>query len=169
MSFLRHEQIYQSDGVLLCARGEAFAGFAPSLLVLMSLQPAIPRRVALLHCSLPLHRAIAMMNGVAGNRQPPLDRGWGILNWRNGEFSLGVDRVIYRELGRYSEAERLNRRSLAIAETSHGSDTSKTATTMSNLGRVCADQGRNGEASPTHVYGAEGTKGRRPDRHTSAA
>jgi tetratricopeptide (TPR) repeat protein len=77
--------------------------------------------------------------------------------------------VIYRELGRYSEAERLYRRSLAIAETSHGSDTSKTVTTMSNLGRVCADQGRNGEASPTHVYGAEGTKGRRPDRHTSAA
>ena len=52
------------------------------LIVLMSLRPAIPRRVALLHCSLPLHRAIAMMNGVAGNRQPPLDRGWGIFNWR---------------------------------------------------------------------------------------
>ena len=91
MSFLRHEQIYQSDGVLVCARGEAFAGSAPNLIVLMSLQPAIPRRVALLHCSLPLHRAIAMMNGVAGNRQPPLDRGWGIFNWRNGEFSVGVD------------------------------------------------------------------------------
>ena len=92
MSFLRHEQIYQSDGALVCAWGEAFAGSAPSLIVLMSLQPAIPRRVALLHCSLPLHRAIAMMNGVAGNRQPPLDRGWGILNWRNGEISVGVDR-----------------------------------------------------------------------------
>ena len=47
MSFLRHEQIYQSDGVLFCAWGEAFAGSAPSLIVLMSLQPAIPRRVAL--------------------------------------------------------------------------------------------------------------------------
>jgi len=28
---------------------------------------------------------------VAGNRQPPLGEGWGIFNWRNGEFSSGVD------------------------------------------------------------------------------
>src|SRR6478672_412912 len=91
MSFLRHGQIYQSDVFGSEWQSEAGYRFAPPLIVLMSLRPAIPRRVALLHCSLPLHRAIAMMNGVAGNRQPPLDRGWGILNWRNGEISVGVD------------------------------------------------------------------------------
>ena len=31
-------------------RGEARSGSAPSLIVLMSLQPAIPRQVALLQC-----------------------------------------------------------------------------------------------------------------------
>ena len=92
MSFLRHEQIYQSDVFFECAPGLALSGFAPEpLIVLMSLRPAIPRRVALLHCSLPLHRAIAMVNEVAGNCQPPLGRGWGIFSWRNGEISVGVD------------------------------------------------------------------------------
>ena len=86
MSFLRHEQIYQSDVFCSEWQSEADYRFALPLIVLMSLRPAIPRRVALLHCSLPLHRAIAMMNGVAGNRQPPLDRGWGIFSWRNGQF-----------------------------------------------------------------------------------
>jgi hypothetical protein len=58
----------------------------------MSLRPAIPQRVALLHCSLPLHQLSVMVNQVAGNRQPPLSRGWGIFNRRNGEFSSGVDK-----------------------------------------------------------------------------
>src|SRR6185437_16088454 len=30
---------------------------------------------------------VAMVRPVAGNRQPPLGEGWGIFNWRNGEFS----------------------------------------------------------------------------------
>jgi len=40
------------------AQGEAVAGSAPSPIVLMSLQPAIPWRVALLHCPPPLHRLV---------------------------------------------------------------------------------------------------------------
>jgi hypothetical protein len=76
------------------APGLGWFGFAPErLIVLMSLRPAIPRRVALLHCSLPLHRAIAMVNQAAGKRQPPLGRGWGIFSWRKGEISFGVDRL----------------------------------------------------------------------------
>ena len=66
MSFLRHEQIYQSDVFGSEWQSEADYRFALPLIVLMSLRPAIPRRVALLHCSLPLHRTIPMVNGVAG-------------------------------------------------------------------------------------------------------
>jgi hypothetical protein len=76
MSFLRHEQIYQSD--VLCSewQNEAYSRFALPLIVLMSLRPAIPRRVALLHCSLPLHHTIPMVKGVAGtvNHQRTLAR-----------------------------------------------------------------------------------------------
>jgi hypothetical protein len=47
MSFLRHKQIYQSDEkVILCQERTAF-GFAPGLIVSMSLRPVIPWRVAL--------------------------------------------------------------------------------------------------------------------------
>ena len=91
MSFLRHQQIYQSDVFCWEWQSEADYRFALPLIVLMSLRPAIPRRVALLHCSLPLHRTILMMKRVAGNCKPPLGRGWGIFSWRFGEFSLGVD------------------------------------------------------------------------------
>jgi hypothetical protein len=66
MSFLRHGQIYQSDVFGSEWQSEADYRFALPLIVLMSLRPAIPRRVALLHCSLPLHRTIPMVNGVAG-------------------------------------------------------------------------------------------------------
>jgi hypothetical protein len=91
MSFLRHKQIYQSDVSCWEWQSEADCRFALPLIVLMSLRPAIPRRVALLHCSLPLHRTILMMKRLAGNCKPPLSRGWGIFSWRFGEFSLGVD------------------------------------------------------------------------------
>jgi hypothetical protein len=48
MSFLRQAQIYQSDvGVLKTTGGEPGCGCAPGLIVLMSLRPVIPRRVAL--------------------------------------------------------------------------------------------------------------------------
>src|SRR5262249_31543231 len=94
MSFLRHEQIYQSDVFSVCAPGLASLGFAPErLIVLISLRPAIPQRGALLHCSLPLHRAIAMVKEVVGGCQPPLGRGWGIFSWRFGETSSGVDKT----------------------------------------------------------------------------
>jgi hypothetical protein len=43
-------------------RGEAFSGSAPSLIVLMSLQPAIPWRVALLHCPPPLYRPASILH-----------------------------------------------------------------------------------------------------------
>src|ERR1051326_830805 len=65
MSFLRHGRSINP----MCSvreQGEADDRFALPLIVLMSLRPAIPRRVALLHCSLLLHRTIPMVNGVAG-------------------------------------------------------------------------------------------------------
>jgi hypothetical protein len=44
-------------------QGEAHHGFAPApLIVLMSLRPAIPWRVALLHCSPPLYRPESILN-----------------------------------------------------------------------------------------------------------
>ena len=52
MSFLRHKEIYQSDETQL---GASLAD-APSLIVLMSFQLAIPQRVALQHCPPPLHQ-----------------------------------------------------------------------------------------------------------------
>ena len=41
---------------------EALTGFALRPVVLMSLQPAIPWRVALLHCPPPLHRLVTMLH-----------------------------------------------------------------------------------------------------------
>ena len=41
---------------------EALTGFALRPIVLMSLQPAIPWRVALLHCPPPLHRLVTMLH-----------------------------------------------------------------------------------------------------------
>jgi transposase InsO family protein len=64
----------------------------------MSLRPAIPRRVALLHCSPPLHRLPPMVKPIAGNRQPPLGQGWGIFTRRNGDFLAGVDRCTERSI-----------------------------------------------------------------------
>jgi hypothetical protein len=62
MSFLRHQQIYQSDVLFSFAEGEAVNGSALGIIVSMSLRPAIPWRVALLHCSPPLHQPKAMVN-----------------------------------------------------------------------------------------------------------
>jgi hypothetical protein len=73
-------------------QGEALPGFAPRPIVLMSLQPAIPWRVALLHCPPPLHRLDTILHrpadsvnhhlpgagefstGIMGNFQPELTR-----------------------------------------------------------------------------------------------
>ena len=93
MSFLRHQQIFRSDVLSCFAEGETVTGFALGIIVSMSLRPVIPWRVALLHCSPPLHQPNAMVNRITGNRQPPLGRGWGNFNRRNGEFSSGVDSV----------------------------------------------------------------------------
>ena len=89
MSFLRHKQIYQSD-VSLKSQGEAFSCSAPSLIVLMSLQPAIPRRVALLQCLPPLHRLDPMFHLPAGTVNHHLTRA--------GEFSTGRTRNFQPEL-----------------------------------------------------------------------
>jgi hypothetical protein len=43
-------------------QGEAEAGCALGPIVLMSLQPAIPWRVALLHCPPPLRRLVTMLH-----------------------------------------------------------------------------------------------------------
>ena len=65
MSFLRHEQIYQSDVVFGCGKGETVPGFAPTLIVLMSLRPAIPWLVALQQSQPPLHRPDSMLDPTA--------------------------------------------------------------------------------------------------------
>src|SRR5436309_14531275 len=62
-------------------RGEAPFGSAPSLIVLMSLQPAIPRQVALLQCLPPLHRLDSIFHLPAGTVSHHLTRA--------GEFSTG--------------------------------------------------------------------------------
>ena len=55
MSFLRHEEIYPSDG------GVTRLNHAPPLIVWMSFRLAIPSRVALPHCPLPLHQPVLSM------------------------------------------------------------------------------------------------------------
>jgi hypothetical protein len=82
MSFLRHGQIYQSDVLLVRAPGEASCDSAPKcLIVLMSLRPAIPWRVALLHCPPPLHRPESIVNPPVGTVNHHLPGA--------GEFSTG--------------------------------------------------------------------------------
>src|SRR5580693_7986962 len=80
MSFQRHGQIYQSD-VLFRPRSEAVSGFAPGLIVLMSLLPAIPRQVGLHQSPPPLHRlkVILIPSAETVNHHPA----------RAGEFSTG--------------------------------------------------------------------------------
>lgn len=62
MSFWRHGQIYPSDGLRLKTQGVAVSGSAPTLIVLMSLQPAIPWRVALPQSPPPLHRPVSIFH-----------------------------------------------------------------------------------------------------------
>src|SRR5271165_6146166 len=80
MSFSRHGQIYQSDG-LFRPRSEAVSGFAPGLIVSMSLRPAIPRQVGLHQSPPPLHRlkVILIPSAETVNHHPA----------RAAEFSTG--------------------------------------------------------------------------------
>src|SRR5436309_9490586 len=64
------------------AQGEAVAGSAPGPIVLMSLQSAIPWRVALLHCLPPLHRLVSIYHSPAKTVNHHLTRA--------GEFSTGI-------------------------------------------------------------------------------
>ena len=80
-------------------RGEARSGSAPSLIVLMSLQPAIPRQVALLQCLPPLHRLDSMFHLPAGTVNHHLTRA--------GEFSTGRMRNFQPELTRAGMALRM--------------------------------------------------------------
>jgi hypothetical protein len=54
MSFFRHGKIYQSDGPKV---GGAYCSAYLATIVPMSLQPAIPSRVALQQSPCPLHRS----------------------------------------------------------------------------------------------------------------
>src|SRR5207247_6595574 len=74
-------------------QGRSSLPLRPCLIVLMSLQPAIPRRVALQHCPPPLHRLVSMLHPIAEtvkhyqallNRGPP------------GEFSTGLNITFLR-------------------------------------------------------------------------
>src|SRR4051812_26841052 len=71
-------------------RGEACSGSAPSLIVWMSLQPAIPWRVALLHCPSLLDRLDSIFHPPAGTVNHHLTGA--------GEFSTGRMRNFQPEL-----------------------------------------------------------------------
>src|SRR5580698_8140829 len=90
-------------------QGETMTGSALRLIVLMSLQPAIPWRVALLHCPPPLHRLDTILHrpanfvnhhpagagefstGTMGNFQPELTR-WGQHWWTMRHPMVGLVR-----------------------------------------------------------------------------
>ena len=88
MSFLRHQQIYRpmhaphASGTAFCAIPPSSSDESATGYSLASCTPA------LLASASPANRH---GESVAGNRQPPLSRGWGILDRRNGDFSVGVD------------------------------------------------------------------------------
>src|SRR5580658_10915419 len=67
---------------LFHTQGEVIPGSPPGPIVLMSLQPAIPWRVALLHCPPPLHRLDTILHRPANfvNHHPA----------GAGEFSTGT-------------------------------------------------------------------------------
>jgi hypothetical protein len=69
----------------LRAKGGVAVGFTLGPFVLMSLRPAIPRRVALLHCSPMLHQPSVMVNRAAGTVNHHLARA--------GEFYSGTMRI----------------------------------------------------------------------------
>ena len=56
MSFLRHAQIFPPIGFGVCTGDGPLSGFAPGLIVWMSLRPAIPRQGALPQSLPPLRR-----------------------------------------------------------------------------------------------------------------
>src|SRR5581483_3309036 len=87
---------------LLKTQGEAIPGFAPGLIVLMSLPPAIPWRVALLHCSPPLHRLDSIYHSPAETVNHHLSRA--------GEFSTGTMGNFQPELTYEREAARQKRK-----------------------------------------------------------
>jgi hypothetical protein len=75
MSFLRHQQIYQSD-VFFLVPGAKQSPASPQFIVLMSLPPAIPWRVALQHCPSPLHqpRPILQQTNATAKRLPSAEQ-----------------------------------------------------------------------------------------------
>ena len=82
MSFLRHGQIYRSDG--FANRGQRIP-LAPAI-VSMSLRPAIPWRVGLHQSPPPLRRLVSMLQEVLVGVNHHLMGG--------GEFSTGLDSFI---------------------------------------------------------------------------
>jgi hypothetical protein len=81
MSFLRHKQIYQSD-VLPSCQGRSRLRLRPWHHRLDESATAIPRRVALLQRSPPLHQPFVMVNRITGTVNHHLARA--------GEFSTGT-------------------------------------------------------------------------------
>ena len=75
------------------AGGGPSSGFAPGLIVLMSLRPAIPRRVGLHQSPLPLHRPISMLHPPAGTVNHHLLRGGEFSTGRMGKFQPELTRA----------------------------------------------------------------------------
>jgi hypothetical protein len=74
-------------------RGEAEEGFAPSLIVLMSLRPDIPWRVALQQSPPPLHRPESMLypTAAAVNHHPTRAGGFSTGDVRNSQPAVTTD------------------------------------------------------------------------------
>lgn len=94
MSFLRHEQIYQSDMVSNWRSGAGLVRLRPGASHRLD-ESATGYSSASCTPALLASASPGDCYGEADSRncQPPLARGWGIFSWRNGEISFGVDTV----------------------------------------------------------------------------
>jgi hypothetical protein len=93
MSFLRHEQIYQSDVASCLHSGAGQVRLRPGAFHRLD-ESATGYSLASCTPALLASASPDDCHGERGSRncQPPLARGREIFSWRNGEFSLGVDR-----------------------------------------------------------------------------
>ena len=91
MSFLRHGQIYRPMVSSGSPGNGAVSSSVPAPIVAMSLQLAIPWRVALQQSPPPLHQPTTFLRQPAATVNRNHQVGGGIFNQQNGEFSVGID------------------------------------------------------------------------------
>jgi hypothetical protein len=98
--------------LLFDAQGEAISGFALGPIVLMSLRPAIPWRVALLHCLPPLHRLDSMYHLPAESVYHHSPRAGEFSTGTMGNFQPDLTRYQFRIIGTVKYRRTLVRRNL---------------------------------------------------------